>query len=229
MPHFSERIQRPGAIFSTTISDLQRSVRERGFVVSSPHITAEETGRGVALHLTQDILDRIGGGTTSVFFGTAAADYSSGSTISLTPCDANGVATGESAVTVTIPTSWGTVNLLSATVGGVDAVTVTCKIASGTLLQYAYAGATPYLLGLPPTQIMVDEKMTATGLQIKVAWIIGTAASTVSAWMPVYALGIVVSSGAVRLQFTPTGGSATDMSTITTSPSKEVSCTAPGS
>jgi hypothetical protein len=114
-------------------------------------------------------------------------------------------------------------------VGGAT-TTVTCKIASGTLLQYAFAAnGTAYLLGLPPTQIMVDEKMTATGLQIKVAWIIGTAASTVSAWMPVYALGIVVSSGAVRLQFTPTGGSATDMSTITTSPSKEVSCTAPGS
>jgi hypothetical protein len=162
-------------------------------------------------------------GGNEVLFGTAAADYSSGSTISLTSCDANGVADGVGAVTVTIPTSWGTVNLLSATVGGAT-TTVTCKIASGTLLQYAYAGATPYLLGLPPTQIMVDEKMTATGLQIKVAWIIGTAASTVSAWMPVYALGIVVSSGAVRLQFTPTGGSATDMSTITTEESDVTPC-----
>jgi hypothetical protein len=201
MPHFSERIQRPGAIFSTTISDLQRSVRERGFVVSSPHITAEETGRGVALHLTQDILDRIGGGTTSVFFGTAAADYSSGSTISLTPCDANGVATGESAVTVTIPTSWGTVNLLSATVGG-TATTVTCKIASGTLLQYAYAGATPYLLGLPPTVVEFLRADTATyKLQLRVRWLFGTGVSTLSDWSDL----------------------------VETEESKKVSCTTPGS
>ena len=171
--------------------------------------------------------DLSGGGTeeSAILYGTAAADYSSGATISLTSCDANGVADGVGAVTVTIPTSWGTVNLLSATVGGVDAVTVTCKIASGTLLQYAStANGTAYLLGLPPTQIMVDEKMTATGLQIKVAWIVGTNVSTVSAWMPVYALGIVVSSGAVRLQFTPTGGSATDMSTITTEESDVTPC-----
>jgi hypothetical protein len=163
-------------------------------------------------------------GRQTSLYGTTSGDFTSGTTISLLPCDANSVSiSGASAVTVTIPTSWGTVNLLSATVGGAT-TTVTCKIASGTLLQYAYAGATPYLLGLPPKQFVYDEKMTATGQQIQVAWLFGSSVSTVSAWMPVYALGIVVSSGAVRLQFTPTGGSATDMSTITTEESDVTPC-----
>jgi hypothetical protein len=116
-----------------------------------------------------------------LLYGTAAADYSSGTTISLTPCDANSVDTGENDLDVTIPDDWGTVDLLSATVGGVDAVTVTCKIASGTLLQYAYAGATPYLLGLPPTQALKDWWVDADTLKVVYAvfWLFGTAASTV--------------------------------------------------
>lgn len=120
----------------------------------------------------------------SALYGTAAADYSSGATISLTPCDCNGVATGAANVTVTIPTSWGTVNLLSATVGGTDAVTVTCKIASGTLLEYAYAAnGTPYLLGVPPTVVeFIRYDTSTTAFQLRVRWLIGTNVTTLSAW-----------------------------------------------
>jgi len=119
-----------------------------------------------------------------VFYGTAAADYSSGSTISLTPCDANGVATGASAETVSIPTSWGTVNLLSATVGGAT-TTVTCEVASGTLLQYAFAAnGTAYLLGLPPTVVEFLRYDSATyKLQQRVRWLFGTNVSTLSDWI----------------------------------------------
>ena len=115
-------------------------------------------------------------GIEAIHYGLAAADYSSGSTISLTSCDANGVADGASAVTVTIPTSWGTVDLTSATVGGVDAVTVTCKIASGTLLQWAFAAnGTPYLLGLPPTVVEFLRYDNSTyKLQQRVRWLFGT-------------------------------------------------------
>jgi hypothetical protein len=122
---------------------------------------------------------------SEVYFGTAAADYSSGSTISLTPCDANGVATGASAETVTIPTSWGTVNLLSATVGGAT-TTVTCKIASGTLLQYSFAAnGTAYLLGLPPTvvEFLRYDSATSHNLQLRVQWLFGTNVSTLSDWI----------------------------------------------
>jgi hypothetical protein len=113
-------------------------------------------------------------------------------------------------------------------VGGAT-TTVTCKIASGTLLQYAYAGATPYLLGLPPKQFVYDEKMTATGQQIQVAWLFGSSVSTVSAWMPVYALSLAVVDGELVLQFTPTGGSATELSAIVTEESQKTSCAQPGS
>jgi hypothetical protein len=125
---------------------------------------------------------------SEIYFGTAASDYSSGSTISLTSCDANGVADGVGAVTVAIPTAWGTVNLLSATVGGAT-TTVTCKIASGTLLQYAYAGATPYLLGLPPMQVLWDYRYDTSShtFQVKLAYLFGTNVSTVSGWMDVRA------------------------------------------
>jgi hypothetical protein len=129
--------------------------------------------------------DLSGGGTeeSAILYGTAAADYSSGTTISLTSCDANGVADGVGAVTVTIPTSWGTVDLLSATVGGAT-TTVTCKIASGTLLQYAYAGATPYLLGLPPTVVEFLRYDNSTyKLQQRVRWLFGTNVSTLSDWI----------------------------------------------
>jgi hypothetical protein len=128
-------------------------------------------------------------GRQLVLYGTTSGDYTSGATISLTPCDANGVATGEAAVTVTIPTSWGTVNLASATIGG-TATAVTCKIASGELLQYAFAGATPYLLGVKPTQIVSDPRYDASShkYQVKVAWIFGTNSSTVSEWMDLLAL-----------------------------------------
>jgi len=122
---------------------------------------------------------------SEIYFGTAASDYSSGSTISLTPCDCNGVATGEAAVTCSIPTSWGTVNLLSATVGGAT-TTVTCKIASGTLLQFAYAAdGTPYLLGLPPTvvEFLRNESATSHNLQLRVRWLFGTNVSTLSDWI----------------------------------------------
>jgi hypothetical protein len=122
---------------------------------------------------------------SAILYGTAAADYSSGTTISLTSCDANSVADGVGAVTVTIPTSWGTVDLLSATVGGVDDVTVTCEIASGTLLQYAYAAdGTPYLLGLPPTVVEFLRYDNSTyKLQQRVRWLFGTNVSTLSDWI----------------------------------------------
>jgi hypothetical protein len=148
--------------------------------------------------------DLSGGGTeeSAIHYGTAAADYSSGSTISLTSCDANGVADGVGAVTVTIPTSWGTVDLLSATVGGAT-TTVTCKIASGTLLQYAYAAnGTPYLLGLPPTVVEFLRYDSATyKLQQRVRWLFGTNVSTLSDWIDF----------------------------ATSEESKKVSCTTPGS
>jgi hypothetical protein len=122
---------------------------------------------------------------TPILFATAAADYTSGATISLTPCDSNGVATGESAVTVTIPTAWGTVNLLSATVGGTDAVTVTSKIASGTLLEYAYAANdTPYLVGTPPTVVeFMRYDPDSTKFQLRVRWLFGSNVSTLSDWV----------------------------------------------
>jgi hypothetical protein len=136
--------------------------------------------------LTIDESIRRGGASTGrgVLYATSAADYSSGATISLTPCDANSIDTGEDDLDVSIPDDWGTVNLLSATVGGVDAVTVTCKIASGTLLQYAYAGATPYLLGLPPTVVEFLRYDSATyKLQQRVRWLFGTNVSTLSDWI----------------------------------------------
>lgn len=126
------------------------------------------------------------GGGSQGYYGTAAADYTSGSTISLTPCDCNGVATGESAVTVSIPTAWGTVDLSAGTVGGSAVTGLSCKIASGTLLQYAYAAnGTPYLLGLPPTQVLWDYRYDTTThkFQVKLAYLFGTNVSTVSAWL----------------------------------------------
>jgi hypothetical protein len=216
--------QGPGfpQLWNRLIDELQR-----GTIVSvTPPLMLSGDGSGQRLGMIKQTTTAA---EDEVFYGLAAADFTTGATISLTPCDANGVATGEAAVTVTIPTSWGTVNLASATIGG-TATAVTCKIASGTPLQYAFAAdGTPYLIGDVPQQFQVDEKLTATGKQIKVAYIFGSNISTVSAWMPVYALGLVISGGALKLQFTPTGGSATDISSITLEESDTTPCDAPGS
>ena len=129
-------------------------------------------------------------GGNEVLYGTAAADWTNGATISLTPCDCNGVATGEAAVTVTIPTAWGTVDLTKATIAGVDNVAVTCKLAAGTLLQYANdAAGNPVLVGSQPTQLQRDTRIFVDYppvLQIRVIFAVGTTFSTVSAWMDVH-------------------------------------------
>ena len=146
---------------------------------ASPLLLSKDTG-GLRLGMIRQ--ETAATAEDDVFYGTAAGDYSSGSTISLTPCDANSIDTGEDDLDVSIPDDWGTVDLLSATVGGVDDVTVTCNIASGTLLQYAYAAdGTPYLLGLPPTQALKDWWVDADTLKVVYAvfWLFGTAASTV--------------------------------------------------
>ena len=124
-------------------------------------------------------------GRQTSLLGTTSGDFTSGTTISLLPCDANSVSiSGASAVTVTIPTSWGTVNLLSATVGGAT-TTVTCKIASGTLLQYAYAAdGTPTLIGVPPTELEYIRYDTDTKtFQLRVRFLFGTGRSTFSDWI----------------------------------------------
>ena len=162
-------------------------------------------------------------------YGTAAADWTNGATISLTPCDVEGTATGESAVTVNVIPDGTSVSITTATVGGVGSVSVGCKIASGTLLAYGIAAdGSKVLLGVPPTQFTYDEKMTATGVQRKVAFLVGLQVSTVSDWLPVYALSIALSGAALKLQFTPNGGAATDLSSIDTTESLVTPCTAPG-
>jgi hypothetical protein len=208
----------------------------------------------VRFHLGRVQRSGIGGGRvdlhdaaeeSAILYGTAADDYSSGATISLTSCDANGVADGVGAVTVTIPTSWGTVNLLSATVGGATTA-VTCKIASGTLLQYAYAAdGTAYLLGLPPMQVLWDYQYDTSShkFQVKLAYIFGTNVSTVSAWLDVRACTQITAitawqvddtSGEVQKKtqafYAPEVGSESAWTKIDdTEESKAIECTEPGS
>ena len=119
----------------------------------------------------------------SIEYGLTHTDYISGSTILLNPCEVNGVLLSASAVTASVPSSWGMVNLLSASVGGNDGVEVTCKIANGSMLQYAAAAdGTAYLLGLPPKQVLKDWWINNTTLKViyAVYWLFGTNASTVS-------------------------------------------------
>jgi hypothetical protein len=187
MRRIRERQQRSGEVISAdALRQVQLDSRTQR-ICPSADIVPSETSHGTALLITTALRDELGGsGASSILYGTAAADYSSGETISLTPCDSNSVDTGENDLDVTIPDDWGTVNLLSATVGGVDAVTVTCKIASGTLLQYAYAAnGTPYLLGLPPTvvEFLRYDSATSHNLQLRVQWLFGTNVSTLSDWI----------------------------------------------
>jgi hypothetical protein len=119
-------------------------------------------------------------------YGAVAADWTSGNTISLTPCDCEGTATGESDVTVNCQSC----NLALATIAGNDSTAVSCKIAAGTLLTYALdAGGHATLVGQLPTQFVWDYRYDAQYhvFQVKVAFLFGTAVSTVSSWHDVRA------------------------------------------
>jgi hypothetical protein len=142
-------------------------------------------------------------GRQTILYGYAYNDWTSGSNISLTPCDCVGVGTGESDVLVTTPTNWGTVDLSGGTVGGTAVTGLSCKIASGEVLQYAYAAnGTPYLLGVPPTVVEFLRYDNSTyKLQLRVRWLFGTGVSTLSDWSDL----------------------------VETEESKKVSCTTPGS
>jgi hypothetical protein len=204
-------IQKGDPITAAFLSDLCRAVKAIT-PQSSADILVSTTSGGTTFRQTNR--PRGNSQAQAILYGTAAADYTTGDTLTMTPTDENGEATGAANITVGRNMSWGTVNLASASIGG-TATTVTCKIASGTLLAYTYVGAIPYLIGLPPKQFVVDERMTATGAEIKVAFLFGIAVSTVSAWMPVYAFSLAVFGSDLELRFTPTGGSATVLATVT--------------
>jgi hypothetical protein len=239
-------IQKGDPITAAFLSDLCRAVKAIT-PQSSADILVSTTSGGTTFRQTY----RPGGSSqASILYGTAAADYSSGSTISLTPCDANGVATGESAVTCSIPTSWGTVNLHSVTVAGSGTLyfeglpaTAGCKLAAGTVIAYAYAASgTPYLLG-DLEQVIQDVRYNNHFWQVKVYWIVGTAVSTVSDWLDVRACTQVTaitawrvdsSSGEIQKKtqafYAPEVGSESAWTKIDdTTESKPSSCTAQAS
>jgi hypothetical protein len=120
-----------------------------------------------------------------VLFGAVAADWTSGNTISLTPCDCEGTATGEAALDVACP--WGDGNTVAlAIVGGTADVAVGCTISQNTLLQYAYAAdGTATLIGVPPTEIeyIRYDSATSHNLQLRVRFLFGTGRSTFSDWI----------------------------------------------
>jgi hypothetical protein len=124
-------------------------------------------------------------GGNEVLFGTAAADWTSGNTISLTPCDSEGTATGEAALDVACP--WGDGNTVAlAIVGGTADVAVGCTISQNTILQYAYAAdGTPTLIGVPPTELeyIRYDSATSHNLQLRVRFLFGTGRSTFSDWI----------------------------------------------
>ena len=91
----------------------------------SPDIWPDEKPAGTTFRFAPGTAAAGAAGRKAILYGLVADDYVTADTIDLTPCDANGVATGEADVTVNLPDAWGAVDLTSATVGGVDAVSYT--------------------------------------------------------------------------------------------------------
>ena len=197
---------RPGPGFPMLWNRLLDELQRNTLASVSPPLTMSGDTSGVRLGVILPssrpvAVDAI----TAPFYGLAAADWTDGESLYLTPCDANGAVADPAPddVQVNIPTAWGEVDLTSATVGGEDDVAVTCKIASGTPLQYAYAAAgVPVLIGLPPTVVEFLRYDNSTyKLQQRVRWLFGTNVSTLSDWIDL----------------------------VETEESKKVSCTTPGS
>ena len=159
------------------LATAQRFARATEAVERSPLLAGQGGDRNARLLQT-----RYG----EVLYGTLNADFTSGATVELTPCDCEGTATGESAVTVNILPDGSSVSVEDADVAGVS-TSVSCKVASGKRLPYAVSvDGTKVLVGHAPQQSLVDWRFYLDSgvpkAQVKVAFDLGAAWTTVSAW-----------------------------------------------
>ena len=111
-----------------------------------------------------------------ILFGTPTTAYSSGSTITLQPCDSNGVSTG--AATVTVQAGW----TLPTVIGTALTIPTTAIIPFQAAQPVGSAAPLYYVIGQPGCQIVTDTQISGGYLQKKIRYTFGTFASAESDW-----------------------------------------------
>ena len=186
--------------------------------MSNPVLLTEETaGRFAdATRYVERLPDFIGstgenraqiiqGQESPILYGLPSAAWSSGATITLTPCDLAGTATGADDVDVNLIADGSSYSIVNYDAGGGSAATG-CTIPTTAIVAYTVIGdGTAYVVGEPavvfPSPTDAFFRSISGKLQMRVRFQIGGALSTLSNWL--------------------------DM--VQSTPSKETACTAPGS
>jgi hypothetical protein len=240
--HKLQLAQGPGfpQLWNRLLDELQR-----GTIVSvSPPLMLSGEGSGQRLSM----LPQNKTSASSVSYGLVQSNFQSGATLSVKPCDGNGVvAAAAVAVDVYVYAGGGSANLASVTVGGA-AKTATCLLSAGKIVAYTSGsdgGTTKQYLVGDVAQVVSDVRYNATDhkLEAKVYWRVGIAVSSLSGWLEVkeftsQAIGYEVryDTSTTAFQYrvvsaylpeAPTQGAWTDLADI--EESKVISCTAQAS
>ena len=125
------------------------------------------------------------GSGTGTLLGHPTAAWSSGTTITLDPCDPAGVDTGEANATVYIRPDQASASIT--TFGG---KTTNCTIPTTAIVAYALAADNKaYVIGELHAVLPLDTLPIGLGtnvLQIKIQYVLGGALSTISEWLDAY-------------------------------------------
>jgi len=163
-----------------------------------------------------------GGFEPQLLFGTLTGNFTGpAETFAVQPSDVFGVAIdGADPVTVQILASGDSVYLTGIT--GVN-------LPTGTVIPYVagVVGTTPKNLSLLdiPTRCCTGEIQVSSGMfQTKYFWNMGVVSSTVSEFTDLVGLQLTVSSSTLKLQYKLNGGSWTDLTSLTTSPTPDGGC-----
>lgn len=119
-----------------------------------------------------------------VRFGKPTSSFSSGSSITLDPCDPNGIDTGEINVTANLSAS---LNIGSYDAGG-GSTSTSSTLSTSAIVAFVWnpSDGSHNILGEPSVAIVKQQYNTSNHkLEAKVQWCIGGALSSVSDWLPV--------------------------------------------
>lgn len=128
----------------------------------------------------------VGGGVSSeqIFFGKPTSAFSSGTTVTLDPCDIGGTDNGAANVTVYLKEDQSSLNIGSYDAGA-GAATTGCTLPTTAIVAYMLdAAGDAYVLGEPVAYYSKTRYYATTHyFQAAVRWMIGLALSTESDWL----------------------------------------------
>ena len=232
-------IQKGQPILASWLNQLVRNLRAQQLQSSPDHIIRTSSG-GTTIENVREP------GAARIRYGSIVTDFASGASVLVKPCTIDGVTdTAAESITVYLMPDQSSVDLTSVTVAGASATASACKLPENSVIAYQYGSDGNYIVG-EPVYFISDLRYDTTShkLQARVQWLVGTVASVESGWLDVReateVAGVITAwqvdstSGEVqkktRTIYALEAGTESDWTKIEdTVPSKEISCTTPGS